>query len=296
MAKKKDGTAAKPFGGAVSRYVAKDAPKAIRELVRTSDKNEILAAAYPYRDTMPSGKYAAEYDQCQIEMVKLQRWIRSTGRRAVLVFEGRDAAGKGGAIRRLTENLNPRGAPVVALPAPSDIERTQWYFQRYVQYMPSAGEIVIFDRSWYNRAVVEKVFGFCTEAEREAFFQQAPNFEAMLAHDGVVLIKFWLAISRAEQLRRFLDRESDPLKQWKLSEIDVKGLPKYDAYTTAITEMFSRSHSEIAPWTVILAEDKRRARINVMRSILARFDYTGKTVAPVDAAIVGTPTLLAADA
>jgi polyphosphate kinase 2 len=183
---------------------------------------------------------------------------------------------------------------VVALPAPSDTERTQWYFQRYVANLPSAGEMVIFDRSWYNRAIVEKVFGFCTDAERAAFFQQLPNFEAMLRHDGIHLIKFWLAVGRAEQLRRFLDRESDPLKQWKLSEIDVRGLSKWDDYSAAIAETFELSHSADAPWTVVLAEDKRRCRIAVMRSVLAAFDYPGKRAEPPDPKIVGGPEILRA--
>ncbi len=218
--------------------------------------------------------------------------MRANGARAALVFEGRDAAGKGGSIRRLTENLNPRHAPVVALPAPSDVERTQWYFQRYVAHLPSAGQMTIFDRSWYNRAVIEPVFGFCTRDERETFFQQLPNFEAMLAHEGITLVKLWLAVGQAEQLRRFLDRERDPLKQWKLSEIDVKGLSRWDAYTAAIAEMFVRSHLEDAPWTVVLAEDKRRARINVMRAVLAAFDYTGKAAEPPDPNVAGGPEIL----
>jgi polyphosphate kinase 2 len=285
---------AKPFDGAVSRFLKKDAPKAIRKLIEDSDKDAILHEGYPYEDRMPSAEYDRAYAECQLELAKLQRWVRDTGRRVALVFEGRDAAGKGGAIRRLTENLNPRHAPVVALPAPSDTERTEWYFQRYVAHLPSAGEIVIFDRSWYNRAVVEKVFGFCTEGERAAFFEQLPFFEAMLKHDGITLMKVWLSVGRAEQLRRFLDRESDPLKQWKLSAIDVEGLGKWDAYTTAITEMFVRSHTPVAPWTVVLSEDKRRSRINVMRAVLARFDYAGKAAGAVDAKIVGGPEILRA--
>ncbi len=285
-----------PFGGAVSKFLKKGAPKEIRALLESSHKDDILAPDYPYRAELASKDYEAQYDACQIELAKLQSWVRTTGQRVVLVFEGRDAAGKGGAIRRLTDNLNPRAAPVVALPAPSDTQRSQWYFQRYVENLPSAGEMVIFDRSWYNRAVVEKVFGFCTDAEREAFFQQLPYFEAMLRHDGIVLVKIWLAVSRAEQLRRFLDRESDLLKQWKLSEIDVMGLARWDDYTAAIAEMFDRSHSAITPWTVILAEDKRRARIAVMRKVLGLFDYDGKAVEPPDPAITGDPALLAAPA
>ncbi|MBP7242220.1 polyphosphate kinase 2 [Amaricoccus sp.] len=285
---------AKPFDGAVSRYFRKGAPKAVRQAIERAGGDEILTEGYPYPGPMSKSDYEAEYDACQLELAKLQRWVRDTGRRVALVFEGRDAAGKGGAIRRLTENLNPRQAPVVALPAPSDTERTEWYFQRYVANLPSAGEIVIFDRSWYNRAVVEKVFGFCTDEERAAFFEQLPYFEAMLRHDGITLIKIWLAVGRAEQLRRFLDRERDPLKQWKLSEIDVKGLALWDEYTTAVGEMFERSHSPGSPWTVILAEDKRRARIAVMRKVLETFDYPGKKRVEADPKIAIDPDVLAA--
>jgi polyphosphate kinase 2 len=282
----------KPFDGAVSRYFRKKAPKEIRRLIEDNDEDDILKVNYPYAEEMRKKDYEDEYAACQLELAKLQRWVRDSGGRVAVVFEGRDAAGKGGAIRRLTENLNPRAAPVVALPAPSDTERTQWYFQRYVEYLPSAGEMVIFDRSWYNRAVVEKVFGFCTDAQREAFFQQLPFFEAMLEHDGVVLVKICRSVGRAEQLRRFLARESDPLKQWKLSAIDVEGLDKWDAYSAAIAEMFAKSHSDLAPWTVVLAEDKRRARIAVMRTVLAQFDYEGKIAGEVDARIVGGPDLV----
>lgn len=282
----------KPFDGAVSRYAEKEAPKPIRAAIAAAGRKGILKEQYPYDEPMSAKDYDQANDACQLELAKLQRWVRATGQRVALVFEGRDAAGKGGAIRRLTENLNPRHAPVVALPAPSDTERSQWYFQRYVRHLPSAGEIVIFDRSWYNRAVVEKVFGFCTDDERQAFFQQLPFFEAMLRHDGITLIKLWLAVGRAEQLRRFLDRERDPLKQWKLSEIDVKGLGKWEAYTAAIAEMFAKSHTEVAPWTVILSEDKRRARIAVMRTVLSAFDYDGKSTPGPDENIVGPPGIL----
>ncbi len=211
-----------------------------------------------------------------------------------MVFEGRDAAGKGGAIQALTENLNPRTARTVALPAPSDVERGQWYFQRYVGHLPSRGEMVLFDRSWYNRAVVEPVFGWCTPAERERFFLQLPEFEEMLVQDGIVLIKLWLAIGHAEQLRQFLQRESDPLKQWKLSQTDIDGLSRWDDYTAAITEMFERSHKPIAPWTVIWSEDKRRARLAVMQAVLSRLDYPGKAVTPPDPAICSDPAPLIA--
>lgn len=282
----------KPFGGAVSAYLRKKAPQELREAVRNAGKKEILHAGYPYRERMPSAEYADAYHACQLELVKVQRWVRDTGRRIVLVFEGRDAAGKGGAIRRVTENLNPRVAPVVALPAPSDRERGQWYFQRYVDHLPSRGELVLFDRSWYNRGIVEKVFGFADHHERETFFEQLPSFEKMLQDDGITLMKIWLTIGRAEQVRRFLSREGDPLKQWKLSAIDVEGLDRWDAYTDAIAETLSRSHSDRSPWTVILGEDKRRARIAVMRAILDRLPYPGKKSPMPDPQIVGGPEIL----
>jgi polyphosphate kinase 2 len=282
----------KPFGGAISKFLKKKAPQDIRAAIAGAKKNDILRESYPYATRMPITEYNGEYETCQRELVKMQRWMKETGQRIVVVFEGRDAAGKGGTIRRVTENLNPRNTPVVALPAPSDRERGEWYFQRYIEHLPSRGEMVIFDRSWYNRGVVEKVFGFCTDAERRSWFQQLPFFEAMLKHDGIILIKFWLSIGRAEQLRRFLEREANPLKQWKLSQIDVDALEKWDDYTAAIAETLERSHTDIAPWTAVLAEDKRRARIGVMRALLARLDYPRRAIDPPDPAIVGDPTIL----
>ena len=290
----KDAEFAKPFDGAVSRYVEKKAPKPIRKLLEDAGKHDILDPRYPYQTRLDEEEYEEAYAACQLELVKLQTWFRATGQRIVLVFEGRDAAGKGGAIQALTENLNPRTARSVALPAPSDVERGQWYFQRYVGHLPSRGEIVLFDRSWYNRAVVEPVFGWCTPAERERFFLQLPEFEEMLVQDGIVLIKLWLAIGHAEQLRQFLQRESDPLKQWKLSQTDIDGLSRWDDYTAAITEMFERSHKPIAPWTVIWSEDKRRARLAVMQAVLSRLDYPGKAVTPPDPAICSDPAPLIA--
>ena len=206
----KDKQAATPFDGAVSRFVEKDAPKDDPQGAEAGDKDDILDPRYPYRERLDDDDYEDAYDACQLELVKLQTWYRETGQRIVVVFEGRDAAGKGGAIEAFTENLNPRYARIVALPAPSDVERGQWYFQRYIAHLPTTGEIVLFDRSWYNRAVVEHVFGWCTPAERERFFVQLPEFEDMLVRDGIVLVKFWLAIGRAEQLRQFLQRERDP--------------------------------------------------------------------------------------
>jgi polyphosphate kinase len=213
----------------------------------------------------------------------------------VVLFEGRDAAGKGGAIERMRENLNPRTSYIVALPKPSDREASQWYFQRYIDWLPAAGEIALFDRSWYNRGVVEKVFGFCTPDQRKLFFRQLPDFEKMLVDEGIILVKLWLNVGRAEQLRRFLARENDPLKQWKLSWIDVEGLKKWDDYSAAIAETLDASHTKVAPWTVIRADDKDRARIAAIQTVLLAVDYHGrdkKAIGKVDTAICGDPGLL----
>jgi polyphosphate kinase 2 len=283
-----------PFDGAISAYFRDDAPEAIRNAIKRAEKDEILNRSYPHSERLAGKVYARQLEALQIELVKMQAWLKSSGHRVALVFEGRDAAGKGGTIKRFRENLNPRGARVVALSKPSDAERTQWYFQRYIDHLPSAGEIVFFDRSWYNRGVVEKVFGFCEDAERERFFHQVSPFESALVDDGITLIKFWLNVGRAEQLRRFLDRESDPLKQWKLSEIDVKGLSRWDAYTDAIGETLSRTHTEAAPWTIIRSDDKRRARLNAIRRLLHALDYDRKdkaAIGPVDDAVCGGPDI-----
>jgi len=250
-----------PFDGAISAFFEKEAPTAIRKAIEKGDAKDILADSYPYSKRMRGRDYDTAYAALQIELVKLQSWMRAEGKRLVIVFEGRDAAGKGGAIKRVRENLNPRQARVVALSKPSDRERGEWYFQRYVSHLPTTGEMVLFDRSWYNRAVVEKVFGFCTDQQRAQFFRQTPQFEQMLVEDDIHLIKIWLNVGRAEQLRRFLAREADPLKGWKLSSIDVDGLGKWDAYSNAIKEMFEHTHNETAPWTVIRSDDKRRARL-----------------------------------
>jgi polyphosphate kinase 2 len=281
-----------PFDGAVSRYVKKDAPKDIREALEDADKHDILDPSYPYDKRLDEDDYDEAYDACQLELVKLQTWFRATGQRIVILFEGRDAAGKGGTIEAFTENLNHRTARTVALPAPSDVERGQWYFQRYVTHLPTKGELVLFDRSWYNRAVVEHVFGWCTPEERAHFFAQLPEFEHMLVEDGVVLFKLWLAIGRAEQLRQFLQRERDPLKQWKLSQTDIDGLARWDDTTAAIRETFERSHRAAAPWTVIRYDDKRRGRLAAMQSVLHRLDYPGKKAAAPDPKICGGPDVL----
>lgn len=265
-----------PFDGAISEYFEQHAPTDVRNAIRRADKDEILSSGYPYSERLPKKPYRKDLENLQTELVKLQAWAKTTGARVALVFEGRDAAGKGGTIKRFREYLNPRGARVVALPKPSDTEQTQWYFQRYIDHLPSGGEIVFFDRSWYNRGVVEKVFGFCSEAEREQFFGQVNQFEQMLVEEGIHLFKFWLNVGRAEQLRRFLKRESDPLKQWKLSRIDVEGLKKWDDYSSAISETLDRSHSGHAPWTVIRSDDKRRARVEAIRRVLLDLDYDRK--------------------
>jgi polyphosphate kinase 2 len=273
-----------PFDGAISRYFREGAPKAVRKAVEKAGKDPVFSKSFPYRDEMKSKDYDAEMEALQLQLVRLHADVVATGKRIALVFEGRDAAGKGGAIERVRENMNPRSAQIVALSKPSDREAREWYFQRYIARLPAAGEIALFDRSWYNRGIVEHVFGFCKPAARAHFFRQLPEFERMLVEDGVTLVKFWLDVGRAEQLRRFLDREGDPLKQWKLSQIDIDGLAKWDAYSAAIRETFAASHSAHAPWTVVRADDKKRARLAVIRKVLSAVDYAGK-----DAAVVGLP-------
>ena len=263
--------------GEITDYYEKKAPKSVRKAIENARKGRFLDDNYPYEKRMKRSKYEDEIEALQIELVKFQSWINKTGKRVAMVFEGRDAAGKGGTIKRFRENLNPRSAHNVALPKPSDVEQGQWYFQRYIRHLPTKGEIVFFDRSWYNRAVVERVFGFSTDAQREVFFHQVPEFEDMLVNDGVHLFKFWLTVGRAEQLSRFLARETDPLKQWKLSPIDLKSLGKWNEYTRAIDEMFERTHNDTSPWTVIRSDDKKRARLAAIRSVLSQFDYDGKT-------------------
>ena len=239
---------------------------------------------YPYSRRLGRGRYEQEKRELQIELLKLQRHIKATGGRLLIVFEGRDAAGKGGTIKRFTENLNPRGARVVALEKPTDREQTEWYLQRYVAHLPAAGEIVMFDRSWYNRAGVERVMGFCRPDECREFLREAPEFERMLARDGIFLVKFWFSVSRSEQLRRFVDRQLDPVKRWKLSPIDLESLDKWDEYTEAKESMFFFTDLADAPWTVVKSNDKKRARIEAMRHVLHRVPYEGK-----DDKIVGQP-------
>lgn len=284
----------KPFDGAISAYFNDAAPDWVRAQIDGAKKNRVLDGSYPYRKRMNRAEYEADLAALQIELVKMLTWVRASGARVAVVFEGRDAAGKGGSIKRIRENLNPRAAGVVALSKPTDREAGQWYFQRYIQHLPSAGEIRLFDRSWYNRGVVEKVFDFCTDAQRETFFAQLPGFESTIATDGIHLTKIWLNVGRAEQLRRFLDREDDPLKQWKLSWIDVEGLKRWDSYSEAISDTLERSHTAAAPWTVIRSDDKRRARLSVIRAVLQDLEYDGKNhdlVGVPDPAISGDPSM-----
>ncbi|GKY87648.1 polyphosphate kinase 2 [Sinisalibacter aestuarii] len=283
-----------PFDGAISAFYEQTASEEIRRAIAEGDKKDILQPDFPYDRWMKKSDYEEALDALQLELVKLQADVKATGKRVVVVFEGRDAAGKGGAIKRFRENLNPRVARVVALPKPSDREAGEWYFQRYVRQLPTEGEIVLFDRSWYNRGVVEKVFGFCTDAQRAAFFRQLPEFEDMLVDEGIHFFKIWLNVGRAEQMRRFLARERDPLKQWKLSSIDVEGLNRWDAYSEAIRETFAASHRSRAPWTVIRSDDKYRARLAAIRTVLSRIDYAGKiagVAAAPDPAIAGGPDI-----
>ena len=281
-----------PFNGEISRFYREDAPDEVREAIAEAGKRKVLSGSYPYDTELDRDDYEDQIEALQLELVKLQADVKATGKRVVVVFEGRDASGKGGTIKRFRENLNPRVARVVALSKPSDREQGQWYFQRYVEELPTEGEVVLFDRSWYNRGVVEHVFGFCTPDQRAHFFHQVPEFEEMLIDEGIVLKKLWLNVGRAEQLNRFLKREKDPLKQWKLSWIDVEGLKKWDAYTNAIAETFARSHTEHAPWTIVRSDDKKRARLAAIRSVLGDIDYAGKgKVAPADPKICGEPDI-----
>ena len=283
-----------PFDGAISAWHETGAPDTVRKAIADAGKDDILNPTYPYAEELPRKLYDPALGALQVELVKLQAWVKASGARVVIVFEGRDAAGKGGTIKVFREYLNPRGARVVALSKPSDTEKTQWYFQRYIDHLPSAGEIVFFDRSWYNRGVVEKVFGFCSDAQREHFFAQVNPFEALLVEEGIHLVKFWLNVGQAEQLRRFLKRERDPLKQWKLSWIDVEGLKKWEAYSDAIQETLARTHTAAAPWTVIRSDDKRRARLAALRHVLSGLDYARKTpeaLGPQDPAICGGPDI-----
>lgn len=239
--------------------------------------DQFESSEYPYDTKISRKEYEKRKKELQIELLKMQNWVRDTGQRVVILFEGRDAAGKGGTIKRIMEHLNPRGARVVALEKPTEQEKGQWYFQRYINHLPTAGEIVLFDRSWYNRAGVEKVMNFCSPSEYLEFMRQTPDLERMLARSGIKLFKFWFSVSRDEQFRRFQARRVDPLKQWKLSPIDLASLDKWDSYTEAKESMFFYTDTADAPWTVIKSDDKKRARLNAMRYLLSRMPYPNKS-------------------
>jgi polyphosphate kinase 2 len=250
---------------------------------------------YPYSEKMPRDEYEYLKRPLQIELVKLQNWVKSAGERLVIIFEGRDAAGKGGTIKRFTEHLNPRGATVVALARPSERERTQWYFQRYVPNLPAAGEIIMFDRSWYNRSGVERVMGFCTDEEYWEFMREVPEYERMLVRSGLNLTKFWFSVTRSEQRTRFAIRRVDPVRQWKLSPMDVESLDKWDAYTEAKEAMFHYTNPDWAPWTVVRSNDKKRARLEAIKHVLLKFDYEDKdeeAIGKPDPALIGPQALL----
>ncbi|GAB98364.1 polyphosphate kinase 2 [Kineosphaera limosa] len=240
--------------------------------------------SYPYDERMTREEYEVEKYQLQVELLKFQYWTQDTGRKHLLLFEGRDAAGKGGTIKRFTEHLNPRAARVVALTKPTERELGQWYFQRYVEHLPTAGEIVLFDRSWYNRAGVERVMGFCTPEQYSQFMHQAPLIENALIDSGISLTKLWFSVTRREQRTRFAIRQIDPVRQWKLSPMDLESLDRWGKYTEAKEEMFRRTDTDLAPWTTIKSNDKKRARINAIRFFLNQFDYDGK-----DAEVVYAP-------
>ncbi len=262
-------------GGAIHQLGAmRRDPDAIRRLFETGE--------YPYKEKMRRRVYEKRKAELQVELLKAQEWVRAQGEKIVILFEGRDAAGKGGTIKRFMEHLNPRGAHVVALDKPSEREKGQWFFQRYIQNLPSGGEIVCFDRSWYNRAGVERVMGFCSPNEYLEFMRQAPELERMLVRSGIRLFKYWFSVSQAEQRRRFKAREHEPLKKWKLSPIDRQSLDKWDDYTEAKEAMFFYTDTADAPWTIVKSDDKKRARLNCMRHFLSTLPYSEKNHAVVD--------------
>ena len=258
-------------------------PEAIRHAFETGE--------YPYKARLAEGKYLKTMSQLQVELLKAQNWIKATGQKTVVLFEGRDAAGKGGTIKRFMEHLNPRGAKIIALEKPTERERTLWYFQRYLEHLPAGGEMVFFDRSWYNRAGVERVMGFSTPNDYLEFMRECPELERMIVRSGIYLFKYWFSVTREEQARRFAQRETDPLKQWKLSPIDKASLNKWDEYTEAKESMFFFTDTADAPWTIIKSDDKKRARLNCMRHFLASLPYPDKDMSLIghaDPLIVGT--------
>ena len=270
----------------------KKQPKVIYDLNAKNGKIPWNAdGAYPYKKKMDVLEYEQHKHELQIELLKMQGWVKDTNQRIVIIFEGRDAAGKGGTIKRFMEHLNPRGAHVVALEKPNARERNQWYFQRYIQHLPSKGEIILFDRSWYNRAGVERVMGFCSDEEYLEFLRQTPDLERMLANSGIILFKYWFSVSRTEQFRRFKSRQNDPLKQWKLSPVDMASLARWQDYSKAKDAMMFNTDTKDAPWTIIRSDDKKRGRINCMRHFLHKLDYPGKdhdVVVPPNPLIAGT--------
>lgn len=255
------------------RFTAEQLQKAgtRKEFIKLAEKHKV-----PVEKTLEKLRYEAELKQLQIEMVNLQKWIAKKKKRLAIIFEGRDAAGKGGSIKRLKQHLNPRSSRVVALTKPTEVERGQWYFRRYIKVLPNPGEMVFFDRSWYNRAVVEPVMGFCTEKEYEQFIVQAPEFEHLLYEDKLIMIKFWFSISKNEQQERFESRLQNPLKRWKYSPVDMKGQELWDRYTYYKEQMFSKTHTNFSPWIIVKANSKKKARLESMRYILSQFNYDGK--------------------
>ncbi len=274
----------KPPSGREQRAVITESSRPVRlseeELAQLTSNRGLLTLlrqrGLSARKALSTLRYEEELEKLQIELVRLQRSVQLEGRRVAIVFEGRDAAGKGGTIRRFIEHLNPRTARVVALPKPTEVEQGQWYFQRYAAQLPNPGEIRFFDRSWYNRAVVEPVMGFCTDSQYRMFLQQVPEFEHMLYEDGVELIKFWFSISKSEQARRFESRKVNPLKQWKISPVDERAQEHWDLYTHYKREMFSKTHTAFSPWIIVKANSKKRARLESMRYVLSHLDYEGK--------------------
>ncbi|MGI9366293.1 MAG: polyphosphate kinase 2 [Rhizobiaceae bacterium] len=281
----------KPAGMNNSAKPAKPSLASDSTLTATSSAESAMQARhffengeYPYKDKITTVDYEAEKARLQVELLKAQEWIRAESRKVVLLFEGRDAAGKGGAIKRFMEHLNPRGARVVALDKPTDREKTQWYFQRYIHHLPAGGEMVLFDRSWYNRAGVERVMNFCSANDYLEFMREAPELERMMVRSDIILFKYWFSVTRDEQKRRFDSREVEPLKQWKLSPIDRQSLDKWEDYTEAKEAMFFYTDTADAPWTVIKSNDKKRARLNCMRHFLNTLPYSGK-----DQEVIGSP-------
>jgi polyphosphate kinase 2 len=255
------------------------------------DEHALESGDYPYKKKMKDDEYVEELEKLQIELVKVQFWLQATGKRVMALFEGRDAAGKGGAIQASSAHMNPRLARVVALAKPTDREQGQWYFQRYIAQFPTSGEFVLFDRSWYNRAGVEPVMGFCTPKQYEDFLNQAPQVEKVIAHEGIFFFKFYLDIGREMQIKRFHDRRHDPLAVWKLSSMDIAALTKWGDYSEKRDRMLKETHTEFAPWTVIHANDKHRARLNLIRHMLKTMDYDGKdkdAIGSLDDKIIGS--------